>query len=440
LSRLPVFLPVVSVACFVSSAAAQEPTADPSSIEAGAQSPAPPEKKGKGLEARYDGGFLLTDAEGDFKLKVGGYAQFDARFFPGDEDEKLPDTFVARRVRPVIEGTLFGLFDLRMMTDFGGGRVVVQDAYGDIHPAPWLRLRVGKFKAPFGLERLQSATALHFVERAFPTALAPNRDLGVMVHGRIVEGTVEYGLGIFNGVADGASGDLDLGDGKDVVARLFVRPFRPTDVELLHEIGIGVAASYGDADGTLEAPEQSAARTAGQASLFGYVTGETEADTAIAQGERLRIGPQAYAYVGPVGLQLEYTRTRQAVVLGATEGDASVFAWQVAANVVVTGENASFEGVKPDDAVGDGGVGAFELAARVSQLNPSEEIFVDDFADGDRSADVALAWAVGATWHLARPVKLQLDFERTTFKRGVAPNPDDRPAENALLTRLQLVL
>jgi hypothetical protein len=32
-----------------------------------------------------------------------------------------------------------------------------------------------------GEGRLQSATAMNFVEHAFPTAIVPNRDLGIMV-------------------------------------------------------------------------------------------------------------------------------------------------------------------------------------------------------------------------------------------------------------------
>ena len=40
-------------------------------------------------------------------------------------------------------------------------------------------LTAGKFKVPVGLERLESATDIRFIERGFPTSLVPNRDLGV---------------------------------------------------------------------------------------------------------------------------------------------------------------------------------------------------------------------------------------------------------------------
>ncbi|HVH27644.1 MAG TPA: hypothetical protein VM818_12830 [Vicinamibacterales bacterium] len=47
----------------------------------------------------------------------------------------------------------------------------------------------GKGKTPFGLERLHSASSLLFVDRAAPTALVPNRGLGIQVLGDISGGT-----------------------------------------------------------------------------------------------------------------------------------------------------------------------------------------------------------------------------------------------------------
>ena len=46
--------------------------------------------------------------------------------------EQGADTFVLRRVRPILEGTLFKNFDVRLTPDFGGGTTVLQDAYVDL--------------------------------------------------------------------------------------------------------------------------------------------------------------------------------------------------------------------------------------------------------------------------------------------------------------------
>src|SRR5205085_2682524 len=111
-------------------------------------------------------------------------------------------------LRPIIEGTVFGKYDFRLMTDFGGGTAVVQDAYVNVNQLPWARLEIGKFKPPVGLERLQSATAILFVERGLPTNLVPNRDVGVQVWADTLGGVFSYAAGIFDGAPDGGSLDV----------------------------------------------------------------------------------------------------------------------------------------------------------------------------------------------------------------------------------------
>ena len=67
------------------------------------------------------------------------------------------DSWYLRRVRPTIEGTLFGKYDFRFTPDFAGGTATVVDAYIDARFDPAFKVRIGKFKSFVGLERLQSA-------------------------------------------------------------------------------------------------------------------------------------------------------------------------------------------------------------------------------------------------------------------------------------------
>ena len=124
-------------------------------------------------------GFSLSSADKAFQLKLRGYLQVDGHFFASETDRPGSTTFLIRRARPIFDGTLFGALDFRLAPDFAGSTVVLFDAYSDFHPAKELRLRLGKFKPPVGLERLQTATAITFIERALPTTLVPNRDVGV---------------------------------------------------------------------------------------------------------------------------------------------------------------------------------------------------------------------------------------------------------------------
>ncbi len=161
-------------------------------------------------------GFTFKSADGAYQLKIRGYVQLDSRFFLDDDQKPAIDTFTLRRVRPIFEGTLAKIFDFRIMPDFGGGTTVLQDAYMEARFNPAFRVRAGKFKPPVGLERLQSAVDLLFVERALPTNLVPNRDLGVQISGDFAGGAISYQAGVFNGVVDGGNGDGDTNDEKDV--------------------------------------------------------------------------------------------------------------------------------------------------------------------------------------------------------------------------------
>ena len=88
-------------------------------------------------------------------------------------------------MRPTFEGTFNNIYDFRFTPDFAGGRTIILDAFVAARLKPWAVVTAGKFKVPVGLERLVSATDLRFIERAFPTSLVPNRDLGLQFGGDI---------------------------------------------------------------------------------------------------------------------------------------------------------------------------------------------------------------------------------------------------------------
>src|SRR5688572_19778717 len=116
--------------------------------------------------AGWDNGFFIRSPDGAFQLKLKGYTHADARTFLEEQNDSNQDQFVIRRARPILEGLVYKAIEFRIMPDFGGGTTVLQDAWADIGYFPAVKLRGGKFKTPFGIERLRSATAINFVERA----------------------------------------------------------------------------------------------------------------------------------------------------------------------------------------------------------------------------------------------------------------------------------
>ena len=194
-------------------------------------------------------GFSVTSADKAFRFRLGALLQADARFFFDQPPGSQPDQFLIRRARPILEGTFYEKYGFRIMPDFAGGQTQLYDAYVDANFDPAARLRVGKFKPPVGLERLESAADLAFVERAFPTNLVPTRDIGGQLSGDLLGGTLYYALGVFDGAVDGGMTDGDNNDAKDFDARLFAHPFKKSSVTALQGLGIGVAYTTGQSIG-----------------------------------------------------------------------------------------------------------------------------------------------------------------------------------------------
>src|SRR5205085_1477715 len=121
-----------------------------------------------------------------------------------------------------------------------------------------------------------------------------------------------YQLGIFNGVADGGSDDIETVDGdKDIAGRLMFQPFLKTSFEPLQGLAFGLAGTTGRQKGALRSFV-----SPGQQRFFGYNTGVgTNAATAniTADGEHWRLVPQAYYYWGPLGVYGEYAISNQEV-------------------------------------------------------------------------------------------------------------------------------
>lgn len=398
-------------------------------------------------------GFALKSADGAFAVSIRGLVQADARAFFGDDTTGDRSTFLVRRARPILEASFLNVADFRVTPDFGGGQASVQDAYGDLRPFPWLKLRAGKFTPPVGLERLQSSSANLFVEYATPTALVPNRDVGAQLHGDIAGGLVSYALGLFNGVLDGASGDADTGFAKDVIGRVFVQPFKSDPHSLLAGLGVGVGASTGNRRGraavlstsgtsttvtTASTPTLASFRSAGQQSVFSYITNDKVVDgTVLAEGRHTRLAPQGYYYVGPFGLLGEYVRSTHSVRKGTESAKLNHSAWQVAASYLIGGGTNTFGGVQVKNAFdpSTGKLGVLEIAARYNELRIDGATF-PLYADPAKSIKLARGFALALNWHWSRNVKLAAVYEETRFEGG--KNKGNRDSERVLFSRLQL--
>lgn len=445
-----------------------------------------------------DKGFGIESADGKNSIKLGGLIQYDYRNFQngandirnrsnnraGNLDENgfhdANDTWLARRLRPNIQGTLFGIYDYRFQEEFAGGSASVVDAYIDGRFNPAFKVRVGKYKPYVGLERLQAGADLKFIERSYVSNnILPNRDQGISVYGDVLGEKLNYAIGYNNGVVDGgnASTGAEFDSDKEFTARLFATPFKD-DVNALSGLGFGIAATTTNIDGERNLDfTQTSAADGTRNGLPSYVTNAQQTffrygGATVADGRRTRITPQASYYYGPFGLITEYARVNQEVsLLTSTTSNASTAfiagsnkkltndAWQIAASYLLTGEDASFKGVKPknDFDVDKGGWGAWELVARYSEMNIDSDAFKNKagtsfstgtYANLSESAKSAKSWTAGVNWYLNTNAKIQLNYEHTKFDGGAGigttainaagTNVRDRENEDSLFARFQV--
>lgn len=385
-------------------------------------------------------GFSIKSADKEDALKFKFFQHTDGRYFFDDGANKLPNTLLLRRVRPVLEGTVSKYYNFRIMSEFAGTPSIL-DAYSEIAFWPEARLRVGKSKTPFGLERSQSSQDMEIIEFAHPTSLTPNYDLGISLLGDLHEESYSYYVGVFNGAVDGTTRDLDFNDDKDILGRVFALPFKTGDIELVRNFGIGFAASWGHKEGDFTTPDVPTYKTEGQQTFFAYRAVAGDSGTVRAYGNGYRINPQGYWYYGPFGLLGEYVASTQEYGKGgvnqAPVKELTSRAWQATASYVVTGESPSFKGLKPRHPVSwtESGLGALELVGRVSNLKVDDDAF-PTFADPTKSAHEATTWSAGFNWYLSRNLKWSADYAWTEFKGGAASG-GDRPGEKVFFSRIQ---
>lgn len=381
-------------------------------------------------------GFSLTSGDKAFQLRISGLLHADARFY--GSDAPASDTFLLRRVRPTFQGTFNQKFGFRITPEFAGSSFTLLDANVTYAASPAFNVLVGKAKAPFEFERLLSGNAIRFVERAYPTVLGPNRDVGVQLYGDVLDKRLNYAFGWSNGATDNGSSVTNTDSDTEFALRLIAQPFANDSDSALSGLSFGVAFTQGRK--TTGAP--AGYSTLAQQGFFAWNSGVSQS------GEHFRWSPQGAYFVGPFGLVASYVESGQDLTRNGVERTVWNKGYLFQASYVLTGETASLRGVTPAKpfTLGGDGWGAFEVAARVSGLKIGSNAFSgsasDQFANGASSARKVTSATLGANWYLNRNIKAVLNYEYSDFEGGgngaSGPGAVTADNEHALFARAQL--
>src|SRR5438128_607171 len=182
----------------------------------------------------------------EFKLVLGGFIQInfedgDVSAFEGRFGQTaLKDRFRLRRARINLTGDFAENFDFKIEGDFeqndgtSGNRTDFSgtDIWLNWHQFPGAQIKVGQYKAPFGLEQLTSDTTLFIIERSLATsAITPERQIGVELWGKPFttlwpeqKDLLTYYAGIFNG--NGRNINNNDNNNFMYVGRLELLPFK----------------------------------------------------------------------------------------------------------------------------------------------------------------------------------------------------------------------
>ena len=188
----------------------------------------------------------VTPRGTEFKLVLGGFIQMnledgDVSAFEGRFGQTaLNDRFRLRRARINLTGDFAENFDFKVEGDFeqsdgiSSNRTAFSatDIFVNWHQFPEAQIKVGQWKAPFGLEQITPDPTLLFPERSLPTgAITPDRQVGAQLWGKpftniwpAQKDLLTYYAGIFNG--NGRNVTVNDNNNFMYVGRLELMPFK----------------------------------------------------------------------------------------------------------------------------------------------------------------------------------------------------------------------
>jgi phosphate-selective porin OprO and OprP len=265
----------------------------------------------------------VQQAGSELKLVLGGFIQTnfedgDVSAFEGRFGKTaLKDRFRLRRARIGMTGDFAENFDFKIEGDFEqndgtspSNRVDFSgtDIWVNWHQFPAAQIKVGQYKAPFGLEQLTPDTALLIIERSNTTgAITPDRQIGVELWGKPLtniwpaqKDLLTYYAGIFNG--NGRNINNNDNNNFMYVGRLELMPFKGKVFGQASSLKLG-----GDA---LNSRDDAGTNISQSGNLLVNSDGSLSPFTLPGADERTAWGVDAWFNLGPFDLIGEYLQEK----------------------------------------------------------------------------------------------------------------------------------
>ncbi len=376
----------------------------------------------------------IATANGDFKLALRTVVQFDAAHYdesPLTTSNDLSSGTNFRRARLGIDATVYKDWNVAIWGDFGGSggeTPVLNQAYVEyvgwkpFGPGNPVRLRVGAWATPTGLEDATSNTDGLFLERPAVAELVRN----------IAGGDGRTGAGFFaNGdhwyVSGTLTGDVvgvntEFGEQMGYLARVAFNPLHGADYDV--HLGANIQGIIRPADTAAGSAVTEVVQLRERPEI--RVDGKRLVDSGVIAADGLTAyGLEAGASWKSLYLAGEWYRVdvnRTAVGTAASPYDPSFGGWYVQGAWTITGErhpwnsgNGGFRGVRPAKPfdLTKGQWGAWEIAARYSDLDLNDNaglIGVALPAGGVAGGEQKIT-TVGINWYPNNAIRFLFDFQ-----------------------------
>ena len=384
----------------------------------------------------FSDGLTWKTEDDFFALTFHNLTQLDLRTFnPTAPGGALADNFVIPRQRWYFVGHVSPNVDFYTVINRGYGSLDLLDSFADFNfgkiEKDKFQLRVGRMKTPYTYEYIKiSESDLIAAERSvFVGNLAPNREVGAMAHGRIVDEKLEYALGVFDGPRRSFQ---DFNNSKDLFAFINARPFSKGDSDLLKQLNLSCSVNGGHENNPLQpaalrtANDQSPSATVGNVSP----TFLTFNPTVMENGSRLQLAGDVAYYYKSQGILAEYEGGFQDYTASATSARTRVpmSGYSVAMFYFWTREQITrrvylLEPREPFGTVATGGRrgrGAIELFSRFANLHLGSSVFAGGLANPALWSNTANVTDTGVNWYLNHYTKLTFDWQYSDFGKPVS--------------------
>ncbi len=372
----------------------------------------------------WNNGLKVESADNNFKLKMGGRLMYDMMVM--SQSDSLQHNFSEnyngseiRRARFFFSGKIYENISYKVQIEFGTNLISVKDAYIRLHKLPVVKnIIVGKFKAPIGLNTLNSSKQLTMMERASTSNFDDDRHLGIMFYRSHLNTRLSWQAGIFYPNGDN---NKYQGGGYNMVARVVGLPIYEKDDNNFKLLHIGASYSYqyhNDQTFTMKLrPESHLAPKYSKFEINNLHYMNSIAAEALFVWKRLSLQGEYHAVrFTPMDGQ----STREHIPLGSYYGTVAFFLTND--HKGYSASKTFFDKVKPRNNYGKDGWGAFEVAARYSHIDDDEQ-----YVYGGEMNNVAL----GVNWYLNPAVKVAVNYIYSM-------NPAYDGTANILQTRFQV--